>query len=363
MSLESAGTGDDSRGDERLADEIIATSPTWAADGDPAISVMVSTWNRSGYLDDLHRMLAAQTLDPDRFEVVIVDNGSGDETPAELARLAAGSPLRLAGVRLEENRGPAGGRNAAAQHCRAPILAVTDDDCLPTSTWLEHLLASFDDGEVVVAQGCVIPDPSRAAEAGPWDHTVTIPGLTPFFETCNIAYRTEPFRIVGGFDENDPLLRPRTGRAFGEDTLLGTRLVVEHGRRTFVDDAVVHHRLVPGTFRDHARDQRHVGGMPGLAKRSPVVADALRGGLFLSRATLRFDLALAGILVAGATRRPWMLFLVAPWVRHRWPHARARARGRGRLSTLRILAEYSVLDATTCVSLVGGSVRHRRVVL
>lgn len=353
---------DDATADLAHEGTVLARSAAWDAPGVPVVSVMVSTWNRSGYLEDLHRLLAAQTMPHLDFEVVIVDNGSADDTATVLQQLAARSPLRLSCVRLGENRGPAGGRNAAARHCRGPLLAVTDDDCLPTPQWLAGLVRCFDDPTVAVTQGRVIPDPARADVAGPWDHTVTIARLTPFFETCNIAYRTDAFHTVGGFDENDPLLRPRSGRAFGEDTLLGTRLVIEHGRRVFADDAVVHHRLVPGTFRDQARDQRHVGGMPGLAKRSPVVADALRGGLFLSDASLRFDVALLGLVAAVATRRPWLLLLIGPWVKRRWPYARSRAR-RGGLPALRVLGQYAILDATTCVSLLEGSVRHRRPVL
>ena len=151
-----------------VAGEVLATSATWDAPGTPAISVMVSTWNRSGYLDDLHRTLVAQTLAADQFEVVVVDNGSADDTAEVLAALAESSPLRLAVVRLDENRGPAGGRNAAAAHCRAPLIAVTDDDCLPTPAWLIGIVASFDADDVVLVQGRVDPDPARLAEAGPW---------------------------------------------------------------------------------------------------------------------------------------------------------------------------------------------------
>lgn len=342
---------------------VLATSTRWEAAAPPAVSVVVATWNRSGYLGELHAALVAQSMSKDRFEVVVVDNGSSDDTAAVLSAIAASSPLRMAVVRLEANRGPAGGRNAGAGYCRAPLLAVTDDDCLPTPTWLTGIVAAFTDTDVVLVQGRVDPDPSRYADAGSWDHTVSIPWPTPFFETCNIAYRTASFRAVGGFDEDDPLLRPRSGRAFGEDTLLGTTLVVAHGRREFAGEAVVHHRLVPGSFRNQRRDQRHIEGMPGLARRSPVVADALRGGVFLSRATMRFDLGLVGVVAALVSRRPWALVLVAPWIQHRWPHAVARSRGRGTVASLRILGEYSVLDATTLVALLRGSVRHRRPVL
>src|SRR5207253_637370 len=96
-------------------------------------AVVVSTFNRAHYLPELIACLDAQTLRD--FEVVIVDNGSTDETPT----------LGLATLRLDVNRGPGGGRNAGVAASSAPIIVITDDDCLPSPTWLERLVACFDD--------------------------------------------------------------------------------------------------------------------------------------------------------------------------------------------------------------------------
>src|SRR4051794_20362988 len=119
-------------------------------------AVVVSTYNRAGYLRDLTKCLDAQTLPRDQFDVVIVDNGSTDETPT----------LGVTTLRLDENRGPGGGRNAGVARTDAPIVVFTDDDCLPSPNWLARLLPAFDDPDVVVAQGRVDPDRATRDDMG-----------------------------------------------------------------------------------------------------------------------------------------------------------------------------------------------------
>lgn len=308
-------------------------------------AVVVSTYNRAPYLRDLVKCLEAQTLRD--FELVIVDNGSTDET----------STLGLATVRLEANRGPGGGRNAGVEATSAPIIAITDDDCLPTPEWLEHLVACFDDSDVAVAQGRVEPDPATKDEMGPFDHTIAVHGPTPFFETCNVAYRREAFQRAGGFDEHDPVLHPKTGRAFGEDALLGAAVLSSGARRAFADAALVYHRCVPRTFGEHLSDQRQLRLFPALARRTSLLAELFFGRVFLSRTTAKFDAGAIGLVVALLLRRPLPLVACAPWVAHRIRTTRWFRGGP------RLFAQYAVSDAVASASLCEGSLRYGRPLL
>jgi hypothetical protein len=142
--------------------------------------------------------------------------------------------------------------------------------------------------------------------------------------------------------------------------VLGGRLVAAGGITAFRDDAVVHHRWLPGSFRDHLAQRRRLAGFPGLARRSPVLARALWRGVFLSSSTATFDAALAGAALALASRRPWWLLLALPWLRRRLPDARSKRSGRPAAARLGQLA---VADLVGLASLVEGSARHRRLVL
>ncbi|MBA2496375.1 MAG: glycosyltransferase [Acidimicrobiia bacterium] len=338
-----------------------AVSESWTAGDDPSVSVVISTFNRAGYLRELVTALEAVIAPAGGFEVVIVDNGSGDATWSTLVELVE-TRLALAVVRVATNRGPGGGRNVGLSLARGQFVAFTDDDCLPTPGWLEGVVARFADVAVDVVQGRVSPHPAQEAVMGPWDHTVAVGGPTPFFETSNVAYRRRALQRVGGFDEDDPLTaRHAGGRAFGEDAVLGWRVVQTGGARAWADDAVVHHRCVPSTYLDLLRSYRWLEGMPGLAGRSGVVRESLYRRVFLNHQTAKVDLALLAVSAAVVLRRPWPLAATAPWVRMRWPEAVHRVRRRRRAPAY--LAARFVIEAYGASAFLRGSIRHRRIVL
>lgn len=336
-------------------------SATWSDASTPQVAVVVPTHGRMHYLDELFDALEAQALPPEDFEVVVVDDASADDTWKVLVARAEASPCRVLVARNQRNRGPAATRNRAVALSRAPWLAFTDDDCLPDPAWLPSLLAALQAGAAVV-QGRVVPPSDDWATAGPWDHTIWVRRPSPFFETCNVGYARDRFLAVGGFDEADTLLTPEEGRGFGEDADLAWRVLREGGSRGFAPDALVHHRVVPGDFRRWLRGQRHTVGFPGLARRSPLFAAWLRGRVFLSRQSATFDLAVVATLAAVAGRTPWPLLGTLPWGWVRSHDAVRATRGDRRRAPM-VMAQLGVADLVTLVSLLEGSVRHRRLVL
>jgi glycosyltransferase involved in cell wall biosynthesis len=338
----------------------VEQSAGWAT-AHPSISAVIATYNRSSFLPGLLAALEAQDLAPVDFEVVLVDNGSTDDTRAVLAAALATTPLALRVVHLPENHGPAPGRNAGARAARGELLAITDDDCLPTPSWLRATQAAFVDGADVV-QGTVRADPAGVGQMGPWDHTIQVTPPTPFFETCNVAYRRTAFDRAGGFDEDDPLLHPPSGRAFGEDACLAWEVQRTGGAAAFSEHSLVHHRCIPSTYRRWLADQGQLERFPGLARRSPLVAQWLHLGLFLERRTMWFDIALLGLVGALVTRRPWLALLVGPWLRLRWGNSRHATRG-DRRAALAVLPRLAWSDAVGLAAMVRGSIRYRRPIL
>ena len=336
-------------------------SATWERGPQPEVSVVIATYQRAALLPGLINALRQQHLDQSAFEVIVVDDASSDGTWEVLGELVESSSLRMLALRSDRNRGPGAARNLGAQRARSGYLAFTDDDCLPTASWLGSLLPALRAGATVV-QGRVTPPEDDWAAAGPWDHTIWVRRPSPFFETCNVAYRRDRFEAVGGFSDADPLLRPGQGDHFGEDAELAWRVLAADGERSYADEALVHHRCVAAGYGDWLRGQRRVRGFPGLARRSPIFARWLRGRVFLSSRSASFDVGLASLALAAATRRPWPLVGTLPWGWIRGHDALRATRG-DRRRAVPVLVQLALGDLVTLISLLQGSVRHRRVVL
>jgi len=207
------------------------------------LSVIVPTYDRPDAIARLLGSLGRQTLAPERFEVIIVDDGSPNPVEADVDRLAFHCELHR-----QENQGPAAARNLALEHCRAPLVLILNDDAVPASSLLEvHLqahaeapprtaiLGSFHFSEEarrnpivqVMDRSDLLFDFIRLEHGQTHDWT--------YFWTCNISLPKEALLEVGGFDaENFP-------EAICEDVELGFRLEKLGWSVVYRADAECHH--------------------------------------------------------------------------------------------------------------------------
>ena len=240
----------------------------------PAVTIVIPVWNA---VQTTRNCLAALeiTLGPDD-QVVVVDNGSRDETPAELA-----ARRWINVVTLDRNQGFAAGCNVGAARARNPLLIFLNNDTLPTPGWIDGLVAPFAD-PVVGAVGPVSnnvsgtqllrdtayrpgslddvarhADAVRAAAAG---RTEQVDRLVGF---C-LAVRTIAFAELEGFDTDFGL-----GGCEDDDLCLrlqfaGWRLVIAHdtfvhhvGHQTFNENSDRLARAPAGQRRETATQDRH----------------------------------------------------------------------------------------------------------
>ncbi|OGR01414.1 MAG: glycosyl transferase family A [Deltaproteobacteria bacterium RIFOXYD12_FULL_55_16] len=101
------------------------------------VSVIIPTYNRVGFLAQAIDSVFAQTYA--NFELIVVDDGSTDETQALLASYGKA----LVSLR-QENRGPAAARNAGIRGARSPLLAFLDSDDLFTPNKLALQVAAME---------------------------------------------------------------------------------------------------------------------------------------------------------------------------------------------------------------------------
>jgi GT2 family glycosyltransferase len=208
----------------------------------PRFSVVIPTYRRPERLAACLRALAAQTLPPAEYEVVVVDDGSGNP-PRAVVAAAAGCPS----VRLVEagHAGPAAARNIGAGHSRGCWLAFTDDDCLPTPGWLAAFAARAEAlGAGVAFGGCtrnaLVDNPYSTASHELLDYLYAYfnpdPGQARLFTSNNLCVPRAEFLEVGGFDAAS--FRDLAG---GEDRDFCERWVDSGRRMEYVPGAVIRH--------------------------------------------------------------------------------------------------------------------------
>lgn len=113
-------------------------------------SVIIPTRNRADILARCLDSLTSQTLPAEAFEVLVIDNGSTDDTP-EVARRHA-SLLQLTYVSSPEP-GLHVGRHEGMRHAKADVLIFGDDDIEAEPDWVEAVVQSFDDSTIVLVGG------------------------------------------------------------------------------------------------------------------------------------------------------------------------------------------------------------------
>src|SRR5688572_24576744 len=115
----------------------------------PSVAVVIATKDRAAFLEDALCALA-EVLRPED-ELVGVETGSRYGATVAAAEAAGVRVIRC------DRPGASAARNAGISATTAPIIAVTDDDCLPRSGWTVALEAAFGDPEVGFVTGRVAP--------------------------------------------------------------------------------------------------------------------------------------------------------------------------------------------------------------
>ncbi len=175
------------------------------------ISLLLCTRDRSNYLP--HVLDAFEALEyPQSWEIVIVDNGSKDETAVILDKFAKNSRHNVV-LAYEAKPGCGNARNRALQIAQGEVVAFTDDDCYPQRDFLVAVMRAFEDTTVGYMGG-------RVLLYDPQDLPITIkisekferfsPGsfIGPgYIHGANFAFRRKALESIGGFDS---LLGPGT---------------------------------------------------------------------------------------------------------------------------------------------------------
>jgi glycosyltransferase involved in cell wall biosynthesis len=179
----------------------------------PRVTVVVPYYNDAPTIGPCIEALLRQTLRAS-MEVIVVDDGSTDDGPTQIARF----PVNLVS---KPNGGPASARNAGAAHAHGEFIIFLDADCIASPDWAESLLSAFSDREVVAVMGAIR---STSSESLPRLVQLEIEeryqrlGRTryvDFFASAVVAFRRRFFLDIGGF---------RADLRYNEDVELAYRI-------------------------------------------------------------------------------------------------------------------------------------------
>lgn len=240
----------------------------------PRVSVVICACNAERTMAAC--LEALQALRYPNHEVIVVDDGSTDATPA-IAR-------RYPWARLiaHENRGLSAARNTGIAAATGELIAFTDSDCVVDPDWLTYLAWSFADPTVAAVGG---PNLSPAEEArtaacvaaapgGP-THVLLDDDTAEHIPGCNMAFRAAALARIDGFD---PLFR-----AAGDDVDVCWRLQDAGLRIGFSPAAMVWH-FRRNTVRAYLAQQRGYGAAEALlARKHPYRFNLLGQSRWLGR--------------------------------------------------------------------------------
>jgi glycosyltransferase involved in cell wall biosynthesis len=224
------------------------SAPSEAAALRPEVSVVVPTWRRPALLERCLEALVRQTLGPERYEIVVCDDGPDDATRALVERLADAHRARglcIDYLPITATQGPAGARNAGWRHARGKTIAFTDDDTIPDPHWLEAGLEALAGGSCAAAGTIVVPLPEQ-----PTDYEADASGLERAeFATANAFVERAALVAVNGFDE-------RFTAAWREDSDLQFSLLSAGGQVVKAARAIVVHPVRPARWGVSLSQQR-----------------------------------------------------------------------------------------------------------
>lgn len=257
------------------------------------LSVIVPAYNRARLIRHCLAALCRQTLGKERYEVVVVDDASTDETPGIVGAFASSTPCRIRYLRREQRGGPGAARNTGILQARGWLVVFVDSDVVVTPGFLQEHLRLHQEEDRVVGRGPVISVPTLNGELP------KRPGLidlsTNFLDTANASVRKDHLLEAGLFDE---------GFSFygWEDLDLGIRLRRLGFRKRTSSRAIAYHLQPPLTVQRMpeliAKEQERARNAVRFYRKHPG---------FLSRVTIQrtlFHRALAWALSGGGALTP-----------------------------------------------------------
>ncbi len=164
------------------------------------VSIVIPAYNSEKTIEKTIKACLAQTYTGGRIEIIIVDDGSIDNTKDIVAKY----PVKLL---MNEHGGAAKSRNTGWRAASGEFIFFTDSDCVPCEKWIEELIELFDSNEVGAVGGTYgIMNPESLTALCihneiQFRHS-RLPEYVRYLGTFNLVLKKTVLEEVGGFDES-----------------------------------------------------------------------------------------------------------------------------------------------------------------
>ncbi|WP_345231764.1 glycosyltransferase family 2 protein [Olivibacter ginsenosidimutans] len=210
------------------------------------ISVVIPTYKRPQLLIKCLHALHQQVLEKKYYEVIVVSDGFDAATKKLVHEMQHLFQDHLVYLHHEVRKGPAAARNLGWLFSSSPLIAFTDDDCIPDERWLLEILTHHDGKSDLVYSGTVIVPTARK----PTDYEKNTAQLEQAeFITANCACTKKVLYQVGGFDE-------RYKMAWREDSDLHFKLLQQRIPIIKLPKAVVIHPVRRAKWGVSVKEQK-----------------------------------------------------------------------------------------------------------
>jgi glycosyltransferase involved in cell wall biosynthesis len=224
------------------------------------ISVVVPTLNRKESLMACLQSLERQSYEREKFEVVIVDDGSTDGTEAAVQEYIRRSLLTIRYYN-EQRSGPGAARNLGVHHSQGEIIAFIEDDVLAHEHWLRNGANYFMETGVACVEGRTeLQQSTESLRVFDADEFLS-------FIPCNLFVRKELFLKVGGYDPE--YFDEQMKLYFREDADFGFKLLNDNASVKRAGDVIIRHPVLYRSVKDYFTHVRRYYFDPLLYRKHP----------------------------------------------------------------------------------------------
>jgi glycosyltransferase involved in cell wall biosynthesis len=210
------------------------------------LSVVIPTYKRPELLMRCLHALMEQYFDNKEYEIIVVSDGPDELAKHIMSVWAETYPVQVHYIALPNKKGPAAARNAGWRIASAPLIAFTDDDCMPDHQWLQNIWKAWQQEKEIAYTGrIIVPLSSRPTDFE--RNTAQLENAE--FVTANCICTRAALEKINGFDE-------RFEAAWREDSDLAFRLMLAQIPIQHLPRVIVIHPVRKASWGVSIKEQR-----------------------------------------------------------------------------------------------------------